>query len=109
MLTGNADAGIFVSQTSVSRLAPFSRAPPVLKFKRPLPKLPPCASFLSTQAGRFDEREALDYLKSDVHVDALTTSAELTAMSGIKLCWEARLLATHRRQIYIIMMSSNND
>jgi two-component system, cell cycle response regulator len=56
-----------------------------------------------------DEREALDYIKSDVHVDALITSAELTAMSGIELCWEARLLATHRRQIYVIMMSSNND
>ena len=56
-----------------------------------------------------DEREALDYIKSDVQVDALITSAELTVMSGIELCWEARLLATHRRQIYVIMMSSNND
>jgi len=35
-----------------------------------------------------DEREALDCIKSDVHVDALITSAELTAMSGIELCWE---------------------
>src|SRR5215472_11947454 len=56
-----------------------------------------------------DEREALDYIKSDVQVDALITSAELTVMSGIELCWEARLLATHRRQIYVIMMSSNHD
>ena len=56
-----------------------------------------------------DEREALDYIRSDVQVDALITSAELTVMSGIELCWEARLLATHRRQIYVIMMSSNHD
>jgi two-component system, cell cycle response regulator len=56
-----------------------------------------------------DEQEALAYIKSDVHVDALITSAELNVMSGIELCWETRLLATHRRQIYVIMMSSNHD
>jgi len=56
-----------------------------------------------------DERLALEYIKSDLNVDALITSAELTTMSGIELCWETRLLATHRRQIYVIMMSSNHD
>jgi len=56
-----------------------------------------------------DEGRALEYIKSDINVDALITSAELAGMSGIELCWEARLLASHRRQIYVIMMSSNQD
>src|SRR5215468_2476998 len=58
----------------------------------------------------FTEGEAaLDYIRSDLRVGALITSAELTSMCGIELCWETRLLATCDRQIYVILMSSNQD
>ena len=44
--------------------------------------------------------------RSDHCIDALITSAELKHISGVELCWEARLLATCRRPIYVLMMSS---
>jgi two-component system, cell cycle response regulator len=56
-----------------------------------------------------DGQAALDCIRSDLKVGALITSAELGAMSGIELCWEARLLATCDRPIYVIMMSSSKD
>src|SRR5262249_44842046 len=57
-------------------------------------------------------REALECVRSDLAVGALITSDELlpmSDMSGIELCWEARLLATCRRPIYIILMSCDRD
>jgi two-component system cell cycle response regulator len=56
-----------------------------------------------------NERQALDYIKSDLEVDALITSTELMTMSGLELCWETRLLTTTRRQIYILLMSSSRE
>jgi len=56
-----------------------------------------------------DEREALRQIKIDQRIDALITSAQLAHMSGLELCWETRLLATHRRPIYVLMMSSQYD
>ena len=56
-----------------------------------------------------DERAALAQIKSDLRIEAVITSAELTHMTGLELCWEARLLATHRRPIYVLMMSSHYD
>ncbi len=56
-----------------------------------------------------DGPEALAHIKSNAGVSALITSAELTTMSGIELCWETRLLSGHDRAIYIILMSSNAD
>jgi two-component system, cell cycle response regulator len=54
-------------------------------------------------------REALDYIKSAPDVSVLMTSAELASMSGLELCWEARLLSGRDRAIYIILMSSNAE
>ena len=54
-----------------------------------------------------DGRAALDCIKADADVAALITSAEPITMSGLELCWEARVLASGRRPIYVIMMSSN--
>ncbi len=57
-------------------------------------------------------REALECVRSDLSVGAVITSDELlpiSEMSGIELCWEARLLATCRRPIYIILMSCDRD
>lgn len=56
-----------------------------------------------------DEFAALAELKADPCIEALITSAELKHMSGVELCWEARLLATCRRPIYVLMMSSQYD
>jgi diguanylate cyclase (GGDEF)-like protein len=56
-----------------------------------------------------DERDALEQIKCDLRIDAVITSAELTHMSGLELCWEARLLATCKRPIYVLMMSSRCD
>jgi two-component system cell cycle response regulator len=54
-------------------------------------------------------REALDYIKSAPDVSVLMTSAELASMSGLELCWEARLLFGRDRALYIILMSSNAE
>jgi two-component system cell cycle response regulator len=56
-----------------------------------------------------DGQEALEFVRADRTADALITSTELTPMSGLELCWEARLLSGHDRAIYIILMSSNAD
>jgi two-component system, cell cycle response regulator len=52
---------------------------------------------------------ALGFIKSNLDVNVLITSAELGAMSGLELCWEARLLSGYDRAIYIILMSSNSE
>ena len=56
-----------------------------------------------------DELEALAELRADHGIEALITSAELKHMSGVELCWETRLLASCRRPIYVLMMSSQYD
>jgi len=56
-----------------------------------------------------DGKSALQHIKSDPQVGTLITSAELLTMSGLELCWETRLLASGRRPIYIILMSSNQE
>ena len=42
-------------------------------------------------------------------VDALITSAEQSAISGVELCRNVRQLASRGRPIYIILMSSNQE
>jgi two-component system, cell cycle response regulator len=56
-----------------------------------------------------DELKALAVLKADISIEALITSAELENLSGVELCWETRLLATCRRPIYVLMMSTQYD
>jgi len=56
-----------------------------------------------------DEREALVRITADASIEALITSAELKHISGVELCWETRLIATSRRPIYVLMMSSQYD
>jgi diguanylate cyclase (GGDEF)-like protein len=53
-----------------------------------------------------DSREALVFLSDNEAVDALITSLETTPISGLELCWQARLVAEARRPLYIIAMSS---
>ena len=56
-----------------------------------------------------DPHAALEHIKIHREVDALITSAELITMSGIELCWEARLIASANRPLYVILMSSSRD
>lgn len=56
-----------------------------------------------------DPSEALALVESDPGVAALITSAELVSMSGVELCWRARLLSGPNRPIFIVMMSSDVD
>jgi two-component system cell cycle response regulator len=56
-----------------------------------------------------DGPQALDYLRADPDACALITSGELGAMTGLELCWEARLVANAGRPLYVIVMSSSVD
>ena len=57
-----------------------------------------------------DGQPALECLRADAEISALITSGELAPdMSGMELCWEARLLASGGRPLYVILMSSNID
>ena len=56
-----------------------------------------------------DAAEALGYIRSEPTVDALITSAEQSAISGVELCRNVRQLASRGRPIYIILMSSNQE
>ena len=53
--------------------------------------------------------EARASIASDETFDGMITSAELSPISGIELCWEARLLSAGRRPLYIILMTSNAE
>jgi two-component system cell cycle response regulator len=56
-----------------------------------------------------DGYDALEFLHENQTVSAVITSAELGAMAGVDLCAKARSLASNRRPLYIILMSSNDD
>lgn len=56
-----------------------------------------------------DGEEALRHMHQDAGLDVLMTSFEIPGISGIQLCWEARIIANKGRPIYVIAMSSSND
>lgn len=53
-----------------------------------------------------DSAEALDYVANTASVRVLITSLEVRPLSGLELCWSARLLAEANRPLYVISMSS---
>ena len=53
-----------------------------------------------------DSVEALAYVTDTPQVRALITSLEVRPLSGLELCWSARLLAESSRPLSIIAMSS---
>nr|WP_137827461.1 diguanylate cyclase [Methylobacterium sp. L1A1] len=53
-----------------------------------------------------DSAEALAYVTDNPRVRALITSLEVRPLSGLELCWSARLLAEASRPLSIIVMSS---
>ncbi|WP_375453850.1 diguanylate cyclase [uncultured Methylobacterium sp.] len=53
-----------------------------------------------------DSAAALDFLTGTPSVRVLITSLEVRPVSGLELCWSARLLAEARRPLYVVTMSS---
>ena len=56
-----------------------------------------------------DGAAALECLRGDDSVEVLLTSFEIPNVSGLELCWEARLIATAHHPIYVVAMSSSHD
>ena len=56
-----------------------------------------------------DGNAALECIHGDESIDVLMTSFEVPNVSGLELCWEARLIANARRPIHVIAMSSTHD
>ena len=52
--------------------------------------------------------DALQHIEGSPQIDAIIISAEQAVGSGIELCWQARLLASSYRPIYVILMSSHD-
>jgi len=52
--------------------------------------------------------DALRHIEGDPQIDAIIISAEQASGSGVELCWQARLLASSYRPIYVILMSSHD-
>jgi two-component system, cell cycle response regulator len=63
------------------------------------------------QVSEFDDSaSALRTVQTDPTIDIVITSLEVQPLSGLELCWEARLATPPQRFLYIIVMSSlNND
>jgi two-component system cell cycle response regulator len=62
------------------------------------------------QVGLFTNTDdALASIRGDSRINGLITSAECTPLSGIELCWEARLLAARERPLYILLTTSHTD
>ena len=62
-----------------------------------------------TVHGFADSAEALRYFMENPLIDVLITSAQLAPMSGHELCLEVRRIASCRRPIYILLMSSTGE
>lgn len=56
-----------------------------------------------------DSAEALDFIASHPSVTALITSLEVRPISGLELCWAARLLGDASRPLSILVMSSTRS
>ena len=56
-----------------------------------------------------DGHAALACIKADPGVDAVITAAEPDSISGLELCWEARLVAGSHRPIYVILLSASTS
>ncbi|GEP00187.1 GGDEF domain-containing response regulator [Methylobacterium haplocladii] len=56
-----------------------------------------------------DSAQALDYISAHPSITALITSLEVRPISGLELCWAARLLGDASRPLSIIVMSSSRS
>jgi diguanylate cyclase (GGDEF)-like protein len=56
-----------------------------------------------------DSQEALTCIGHDPSIDVLLTCLDVAPLTGLELCWEARLKACVRRPLYIVVMSPINN
>jgi two-component system, cell cycle response regulator len=56
-----------------------------------------------------DSDAALRCIKEDPSVDLLISSLEVQPLTGLELCWEARMAMPARRSLYSMVMSSLSD
>ncbi len=56
-----------------------------------------------------DGLQAFEFIRDEPSVDVVMTGLEIETMSGLELCWGARLLAQEGRAIYVIAMSSSEE
>jgi diguanylate cyclase (GGDEF)-like protein len=56
-----------------------------------------------------DSDSALRCVKNDPSVDILISSLEVQPLTGLELCWEARMAMPTRRPLYVMVMSSLSD
>lgn len=56
-----------------------------------------------------DGLQAFEFIQGDQSVAVVMTGLEIETMSGLELCWGARLLAQEGRAIYVIAMSSSEE
>lgn len=52
---------------------------------------------------------ALAALEADAGIEVLVTAIEFLGMSGLELCWSARLATGNERPLFIVVMSSSTD
>jgi|EndMetStandDraft_8_1072994.scaffolds.fasta_scaffold299999_1 two-component system cell cycle response regulator len=62
-----------------------------------------------TTAEFLDSDAALRHVKDNPAVDTLITSLEVQPLTGLELCWEARMGMPPQRPLYIMVMSSLSD
>lgn len=58
---------------------------------------------------RDNAEDALAQIEADNAIDVLLTAIEFMGMSGLELCWSARLVASTTRPLCIIVMSASSD
>jgi diguanylate cyclase (GGDEF)-like protein len=56
-----------------------------------------------------DSERALQSINSDLSIDVLLTSLDVEPLTGLELCWQARLVAGKSRPLYIMVMSPRAD
>ncbi|SNZ20059.1 diguanylate cyclase (GGDEF) domain-containing protein [Cohaesibacter gelatinilyticus] len=56
-----------------------------------------------------DADEAWNFIETTPNIDVILTSLATNGMTGLELCWNARILADQRKGLYVIAMSESDD
>ncbi|MCV6546792.1 MAG: diguanylate cyclase [Cohaesibacter sp.] len=56
-----------------------------------------------------DAAKAWAFIEATPNIDVILTSLSTDGMSGLEVCWNARILADQRKGLYVIAMSENDD
>lgn len=53
--------------------------------------------------------DAWSYIEENADIDIIITSLNVQGMSGLEICWNARILAEQRKGMYVVAISEEND